>query len=41
MVLRGLLDHPPADAAELASRLGITVRAAERLRPLPSLSPSR
>lgn len=39
-VLRSLCDSPPADRADLARRLGITVTAAERLRPLP-VSPSR
>lgn len=39
-VLRSLLDAPPAGPAELAARLGITVTAAERLRPLP-VSPAR
>jgi hypothetical protein len=34
-VLRSLLERPPATAAELAERLGITPLAAERLRPLP------
>lgn len=34
-VLRSLLEHPPADTAELARRLGITESAAARLRPLP------
>lgn len=34
-VLRSLFEQPPADPAALAARLGITVTAAERLRPLP------
>jgi len=34
-VLRSLMEHPPADAADLAQRLGITESAAARLRPLP------
>lgn len=34
-VLRSLHTAPPHDTAELARRLGITVTAAERLRPLP------
>jgi len=34
-VLRSLADLPPANAAELAQRLGITETAALRLRPLP------
>ena len=34
-VLRSLADTPPATAAELAQRLGITETAALRLRPLP------
>ena len=35
-VLRSLAQTPPADAAELARRLGITETAAARLRPLPT-----
>ena len=35
-VLRSLAQAPPADAAELARRLGITETAAARLRPLPT-----
>ena len=35
-VLRSLMEQPPADAADLARRLGITESAAARLRPLPS-----
>ena len=35
-VLRSLADDPPADAADLAHRLGITETAAARLRPLPT-----
>ena len=34
-VLRSLAETPPANAAELAQRLGITESAAGRLRPLP------
>ena len=34
-VLRSLLSNPPTDHADLAARLGITVSAAQRLRPLP------
>lgn len=34
--LRSLAASPPADAADLARRLGITPTAAERLRPLPA-----
>jgi DNA-binding MarR family transcriptional regulator len=37
-VLRSLYDNPPADAVELAARLGLTVTAAARLRPLPERS---
>jgi hypothetical protein len=40
-VLRSLLEHPPADDAELAERLGITPLAVARLRPLPSVSRGR
>jgi DNA helicase-2/ATP-dependent DNA helicase PcrA len=35
-VLRTLLDEPPASPEDLAKRLGITVSAAARLRPLPT-----
>jgi DNA helicase-2/ATP-dependent DNA helicase PcrA len=35
VVLRSLLERPPATTAELADRLGITPLAAQRLRPLP------
>jgi DNA helicase-2/ATP-dependent DNA helicase PcrA len=31
--LRGLIDRPPADAAELAVRLGLSLSAAERMAP--------
>lgn len=34
-VLRSLADNPPTDVADLADRLGITLSAATRLRPLP------
>jgi DNA helicase II / ATP-dependent DNA helicase PcrA len=34
-VLRSLLVEPPRDAADLAARLGLSVSAAGRLRPLP------
>jgi DNA helicase-2/ATP-dependent DNA helicase PcrA len=40
-VLRSLHDEPPADAAALAARLGLTESAAARLRPLPDRSPDR
>ncbi len=40
IVLRSLLDHPPASTTELAQRLGITPLAAAELRPLPSSSQS-
>lgn len=33
--LRELMQRPPVDIAELAQRLGLTIGAAERLRPLP------
>jgi ribonuclease D len=39
-VLRNLLEHPPANTAELAQRLGITPLAAAKLRPLPSVGQS-
>jgi superfamily II DNA helicase RecQ len=31
--LRGLLDDPPADVAEVAARLGVSPTAAERMAP--------
>ncbi|MFZ9628961.1 MAG: HRDC domain-containing protein, partial [Ilumatobacteraceae bacterium] len=34
-VLQSLAASPPSDTADLAQRLGITVTAAARLRPLP------
>ncbi|HZX55900.1 MAG TPA: 3'-5' exonuclease, partial [Ilumatobacteraceae bacterium] len=36
LVLRSLLERPPADAGELAERLGVTPLAAAKLRPLPN-----
>ncbi|MCU1359984.1 MAG: uvrD2 [Ilumatobacteraceae bacterium] len=44
-VLRSLLDHPPADAAELAVRLGVSPSVAERwadrlLTPAPTARPA-
>ena len=39
-VLRTLLERPPANADELAERLGLTRLAAARLRPLPGLQSS-
>ncbi|MEY2401497.1 MAG: ATP-dependent helicase UvrD/PcrA [Ilumatobacteraceae bacterium] len=35
IVLRGLLERPPASTDELATRLGLTPLAAAKLRPLP------
>ncbi|MGZ4765792.1 MAG: UvrD-helicase domain-containing protein [Ilumatobacteraceae bacterium] len=40
VVLRSLLDRPPASTAELAKRLGITPLAAAKLRPLPATGQS-
>lgn len=37
IVLRSLLDRPPASTDELAERLGLTPVAAARLRPLPGV----
>jgi len=38
-VLRSLLDDPPADTDALAARLGMSLTAAARLRPLPNGRP--
>ncbi|MEY2554002.1 MAG: ATP-dependent helicase UvrD/PcrA [Ilumatobacteraceae bacterium] len=40
IVLRSLLDRPPANTTELAERLGITPHAAQKLRPLPAVPQS-
>jgi predicted ArsR family transcriptional regulator len=40
LVLRSLLDRPPASTDELAERLGLTPVAAARLRPLPTAGQS-
>jgi hypothetical protein len=40
IVLRSLLDRPPASTDELAQRLGLTEFAAAKLRPLPNADQS-
>jgi DNA helicase-2/ATP-dependent DNA helicase PcrA len=40
VVMRSLVDDPPADHEELAKRLGLSVEAVNRLRPLPRRVPA-